>query len=495
MCLASFTTWSVMKNRLIFYTIFFVVAAALVAALFATGIQSSTGGKGERPRTGSIKWSPCPDGWATPPDSPGIVCGTLSVPTQRSTNRQSGDVVKLAIAKLPATGKKLGSLILVSGGPGFPGLSIPLARSDAVKKLRENFDIVRYDPRGVGRSEPMIVCSTDEKVISDSRAWMRSCLAMTRKSFMANLSTLDAVDDLDDLRSALGDRKITLVAYSYGTMVAQLYAGRYPRNVRAMVLDGVVDLSENASTTVVNQYRGFNLAFNRFAQYCATVAGCPLPASAAGALEAYRSILSKAASGEIRGPNNARLSPREIHDATLFALYSDETWSALAGVLIELNTLSVGNEALQMLKTASLLSQGDEMKAAAIISCADNGPGTGTPSRDVLENTFSTALKNDAEPLGPADCSGWPYAARVTASMPIRDASLPQLLFVSQTGDPTTPYGSAVKMSAAFESPLITREGIGHTFVLSAGFACADEKVVRYLVEPGKAVNDAYCSA
>ncbi|WP_323123775.1 alpha/beta hydrolase [Burkholderia alba] len=440
----------------------------------------------------AVSWGACSDAWHLSSTELDRVCGTLNVPMQRMRQQQAGEVVKLAMTKLPATDHKMGSLILVSGGPGIPGVGLSLAQSAETSKLRKHFDIIAYDPRGVGQSEPKIRCTTDPKIGPYSSEWLRSCTTMTKESFISHLSTLDAVDDLEGIRVALGEEKITLLAYSYGTAVAQLYAEHYPQNVRAMVLDGVVDLSENYAAWRVNQSRGINLAFYRFARYCAGIAGCPLTKSPVEALDAYRTLLSRASTGAIRKPDGQPVSADQIHGYTQSALFWDRNWPELARTLTELRQLKVSVQTAELLDTPQFYKQ-DEAKASLVITCSDYGPLPNVAPESILRGTFVTISEEATAELADRTCAGWPFGARMTAATPSRDKRLPSLLFVAQTGDPTTPYGNAVKMSAAFGSPLLVREGNGHTFVLAEGFRCIDDKVVNYLLEPTKPVSDAYC--
>ncbi|WP_084032775.1 alpha/beta hydrolase [Chelativorans sp. J32] len=473
-----------MKNCTYSYiaTILIISSTALLPGAYA----------GESPPTAvrSIAWSECPADWFPEAASQDVVCGTLDVPMQRYGNQRSRESVRLALSKLPATGEAKGSVILVAGGPGQSGLDFSLTQSDAMTRLRASFDIIGYDPRGIGRSEPKIVCNTKPDVPSYSRQSMEACLTSMDKAFLAELSTLDAVDDLNDIRAALGDEKITLVAYSYGTMVAQLYAERYPFYVRAMVLDGVVDLSENYATMFTNQLRGFNLSFYRFAQYCANTGNCPLSASPADATATYRSILASAERGDILRSDGTTVTAAEIYTYTMSALYSEANWSELAQFLSQLGDGSVIDETAEELMDS--LGAEEATKAQMVITCADYGRLSSTPALPFLAGTFA-ALEDDPDPSNDDPCSAWPFEAQFTPHIPRRDKSLPPLLFVSQTGDPTTPYGNAVKMSAAFESPLITRDGNGHSFVLIEDVPCVDDKVVDYIRYPNIPLGDLYC--
>lgn len=257
-------------------------------------------------QSGTVQWQPCTnsqfDNWFEDEPPEALLCSYVDAPLTYSVDAKA-DKVRLALTRLPATGVKKGSVVVISGGPGLPGINPFMSDDDTVAKLTQSYDIVGYDPRGVGQSTPKISCGVpgrerpviDEHDISASEAQARktlaACIKHTGLETLKHMGSDDAVNDLNVIRAALGEPVLTAVAYSYGTQIAALYAERFPQQTRALVLDGVVDLSEDDFTQQLNQARGYQQTFQRFAAFCAKHPDCPLPGDEAGAVEAFHGIL------------------------------------------------------------------------------------------------------------------------------------------------------------------------------------------------------------
>ncbi|SQI39970.1 Tripeptidyl aminopeptidase precursor [Serratia plymuthica] len=219
--------------------------------------------------------------------------------------------VKLAVTRLPATGEKQGSVLSIPGGPGLPGIQVPIE----TEELNESFDIIGYDPRGVGQSRPKITCSTQPDNNADnaenalntteaekvSRTWLEGCINRTTLNVLKHLGTDEAVNDVDIIRAALGEDKLNAIAFSYGTQVAALYAERFPKNIRALVFDGVMDISDDAFSSDYKQALSFQRSFERFAAYCEEEQQCPL--TKADATANYHSLLEKVDNLALRDEN------------------------------------------------------------------------------------------------------------------------------------------------------------------------------------------------
>ena len=154
--------------------------------------------------------------------------------------------VKLALTRQRAPNSH-GALLFIAGGPGQAGISPPVSKNAATQPLLRAYDIIGYSPRGVAPSLPTIACPAPEESgqVYESKVFVESCIQHMGADTLKYMSTRDAVEDVESIRRALGNERLNLVSYSYGTKVAALYAQRYPAHVRSVVLDGVVDLAED----------------------------------------------------------------------------------------------------------------------------------------------------------------------------------------------------------------------------------------------------------
>ncbi|WP_414942637.1 alpha/beta fold hydrolase [Amycolatopsis sp. cmx-11-51] len=213
-------------------------------------------------------------------------CARLTVPLDYRDPK--GKTIQVAVLRLPAQGdpgQRIGSLVLNPGGPGGSGMTQATTFSTAFAKspLLQRFDLVGFDPRGVGSSTPAISCFTDQErdrgedqttLLASSGKWSeddtrrlaeRCAQGSGGKEILAAVGTRNAARDMDILRSALGDEKLTYAGQSYGTRLGAVYAEMFPKNVRALVLDGVVDPTLENPPRRLTQQTGFQQNFEKLA--------------------------------------------------------------------------------------------------------------------------------------------------------------------------------------------------------------------------------------
>lgn len=465
-------------------------------------------------QAGSIQWESCLNSkfhsWFNgSPPSPQLRCGSLEVPLQykngTSIEEYSTDkTVRLALTLLPAKGVRKGSLVVISGGPGMPGINPWMDTDWPVTDLRESWDLVGYDPRGVGQSTPKINCTVPENAPAavtsqeqEARNVLKACIANTGVEVLKHIGTDEAVSDVDRIRQALGDSKLTAVAYSYGTQVAALYAERFPSTTRAMVLDGVVDLEEakDDATMQRNQARGYQKTFERFAVWCAETGSCPLSSDKMLATQQYRNLLSQLHAQPLYGAEGRQISSNDLISLTTSLLLWRSSWPSLATAVRQLSTGIVSKEVSGLLGYSASFGDTD---ALSVITCADQSVREFRQSdirrqRQLIREAF-VATNYQPQELASLDlCGLWPWKNNVHAKRPAHIPHLPQLLFVAQRHDPTTPWHNARTMATLFSSPLLTREGDGHTLALQGANLCVDKTVVDYLINPDKKRNDSVC--
>jgi pimeloyl-ACP methyl ester carboxylesterase len=233
----------------------------------------------------------------------------LSVPVDYS--KPDGDVAQIAMIRFKATGQKVGSLVVNPGGPGESGVEAAASMAPTLpQSVRERFDLVGFDPRGVANSTPAAWCNSDEDndklradptveytqegvdhIEKENKEFVQRCVDKMGKEFLANLGTANVAKDLEAIRTGLGDDKLTYLGYSYGTRIGGCYAEAYPDKVRAMILDGADRPNADPIEEDIRQDAAFQKAFDDYAADCAKDPTCPLGTDPAKAVDVYKSLV------------------------------------------------------------------------------------------------------------------------------------------------------------------------------------------------------------
>ncbi|GAA2839025.1 hypothetical protein GCM10020220_029960 [Nonomuraea rubra] len=284
-----------------------------MATLLAATTSCGAGGTGtgeEAPGAGGkggITWEPCEE-------EPAVECGRLAVPIDWS--KPDGPKVDLALARRKATdpSARIGSLLINPGGPGNSGVNGMFRPAGFSAEVQRHFDIVGYDPRGVARSgsvtcsasvynempSPIMTSQDDyDKWISFNKRLHADCRKRTGPLY-DHLDSLNVARDMDAIRAALGDDKLTSYGVSYGTLAQQMYAELFPDRIRAMVLDGSMDHSLDAKAFQVSEAAAVQDGFDEFVAWCERDTGCVLHGRDVRAL--WQGLLEKASRGELYWP-------------------------------------------------------------------------------------------------------------------------------------------------------------------------------------------------
>lgn len=468
-----------------------VVLLALAVVAAAVGIVD-----GPTPRSAgaapAISWRSCSGG----------ECGTLAVPLDPA--KPGGRRIRLALFRSEATSARArkGVLLINPGGPGASGIDATRYLSSVLpRRVRRAFDLVGWDPRGTGASTAVDCGSRLDYLFAPDTApddaseraalerasarFARTC-AQRSGALLDHVSSQDTVGDMERIRVALGERRISFLGYSYGTLLGSLYASRYPTRVRAMVLDGAVDPTVPPEASLIQQAQGFDAGLARFFAWCDGRRTCGFGDGASAA--AYGRLRDRIDATPIRA-DGRRFGPTQMDLGVASFLYSGE-----AGY----RTLAEGLDALGDDDPTIILAASDDYVgrrdrgrydpswgAFVAISCLD-GPrlGTTTDLEAVSARAAAAAPEFGASSVGlGTPCATWPTEPVFPVPAAIRAPDAPPLIVIGTRNDPVTPLIWAEGLAAQLGvGRLVVAPGAQHTGY-PQGDDCLDPIVEDYLVD------------
>lgn len=437
----------------------------------------------------------------------GFQCGSVQVPLDY--RRPGGHRIMLAVIRLPATGHRKGSLVINPGGPG--GSGVAFVRGSALQfgaDLRQNFDMVGFDPRGVGASRPAVRCvsarmldkffATDTSpddaaemnaLVGISKAWANDC-GSRLPALLPYVGTDNAARDIDVLRAALGDRGLTYYGASYGTYLGAYYANEFPKNVRAVVLDGAIDPRLSAADINIEQAKGFDTAMRAFATDCVKQPGCPLGnGSVDSALQRTAEFFAQTDKRPLKSTTG---DGRQVDEplaelGVAAALYSKQTWPVLRAALKSAidqgdgtTLLRLGDFLVERNKDGTYDNQ---TEANMAINCVDKPYDRTLPAweKQAAQAKQAAPLFGQFVVWGTLPCGYWPVQDKQQPTALPANGSKP-IVVVGTTRDPATPYKWAQGLASQFSSGvLLSLDGDGHTAYLQ-GNPCITSAVDRYLI-------------
>lgn len=458
-----------------------------------------------------LVWEPCHDG---------MQCTTASAPMDWE-NPGAGDL-DLALVRKQAGGDPIGSLLVNPGGPGVSGYDFIVDSVDYATdaRLQANFDVVGFDPRGVGRSTA-VAClepaGKDEYLYGvaendrGSDAWIAeitesaeafgSACAENTGDALEFIDTISAARDLDLLRAILGDTKLNYLGYSYGTFLGATYAELYPEKTGRLVLDGAIDPSSSIYEVNETQARGFESALAAYLDDCIGSQDCPFTGSTEEGLSTIGALLASVDETPIRNTDGRMLGSSSLLTAIVYPLYvpAGGAWPQLSEMFA-----SVMNGSAEYAFFFADAYNGREedgtyadnsTEAFTAYNCRDY-----TYDADPAKMAAEAARLVEAAPVigpyfsyGDIGCAAWPYPEGAERGEIHAEGAAP-ILVIGTTNDPATPYIWAKALADQLESgTLVTYEGEGHT-AYNKGSDCVNDIVDDYLVDGVVPAADPQCS-
>jgi pimeloyl-ACP methyl ester carboxylesterase len=455
----------------------------------------------------TLIWSSC---------GSGMQCTTADAPMNWEDPAQ--ETIELALVRQPATGDRKGSLLINPGGPGGSGYDFVLDSVDYAtsQRLQQSFDIVGFDPRGVGRSSA-VGCG-DADFIDDynygivpgeygSDEWLQAardlgaafgeaCLAGTG-ALLQYIDTISAARDLDLLRAILGDAKLNFLGYSYGTFLGATYADLYPEKTGRLVLDGALDPGTTDFDVTATQAIGFENAMRAYLEECLEREECPFRGDVDGSMEQVGRLLESLQASPLPASDGRELGAGTMFISIILPLYNQQNWPYLDQLFTEVMS---GDTDTAFLLADSYNGRNPDgsyadnsTEAFIAINCLDY---VGDYSTETLR-AQAAELAELAPVFGPrmsygVSCAEWPFPP-TRVREPIVAAGSADILVLGTTNDPATPYVWAQALAEQLENGhLITYNGEGHT-AYNKSNDCVNDAVDDFFIDGTVPESDPDC--
>ncbi|MDI9835962.1 alpha/beta hydrolase [Streptomyces sp. KAU_LT] len=486
-----------------------VVLAGTLTAVPASASASHSANTALATAAAKVTWKKCGTD-----DTPTLQCGSIKVPLDYA--KPHGKQIKLALSRVPHTARKSqGPLLVNPGGPGGSGLGLAeFVASSLPAEVAAQYDVIGFDPRGVGESEPAIDCrpghfdpvrpdavpstpALEKANLERTKAFAKAC-GTKYAAVLPYIDTVSAVKDMDSIRKGLGASKINYFGYSYGTYLGAVYAKLFPERVRRLVLDSIVDPTGVWYEDNIQQDYAFDKRHKAFTAWVAKYDSTYKLGTSAKKIEAkwyaMRAALAKK-------PAGGKVGASELEDIFIPGGYYNGYWPTLA------KTFSAY---VNKHDTAALVTAYDNI--AAIDASGDNGYSVyaavqcrdASWPRDWKQWRKDTWAVHEKAPFMAwnnawynAPCAFWP--TKTLKPVNVSNSKLPPVLLFQATDDAATPYQGGVTMHRLLKnSSLVVEQGGGNHGITLSGNACLDKHLATYLtngkVPHGKGVADAVCA-
>ncbi|WP_405450789.1 alpha/beta hydrolase [Streptomyces erythrochromogenes] len=477
------------------------VAAALASPVTAAPASPAPAAAGAQ---AALRWSGC----ATP-RYPTLQCASLKVPLDH--DRPADRTIMLALTRVPHTAKtSQGPLLVNPGGPGGSGRALAgFVASALPKDVAAQYDVIGFDPRGVGKSEPALDCAsghfspvrpdsvpqdaaTEQANLDRVRAFAESCGAK-HADVLPHIGTVSAARDIEVLRTALGADRISYFGYSYGTYLGAVYAKLHPGRVHRLVLDSVVDPTGVWYQDNLSQDLAFDARHKAFLAWVARHDATYRLGTDPAAVEARWYAMRQALRG---APAGGKVGPSELEDTYMPGGYYNGYWPSLAEAFAAFAVKKDSKPLVAAYERFGAVepSAGNSYSVYTAVQCRDSAwPRDWNEWRADMWRTHTKApfmTWNNAWYNAP--CAFWP--TEPLRAPDVTNADLPPALLLQATDDAATPFDGAVSMREKLSgAALVVEEGGGNHGIALSGNKCLDEKVAAYL-RTGQAA-DASCPA
>lgn len=465
----------------------------------------------EHYQPGRITWQPCPENVT-------LECGTLTLPVDY--RKPKGETFDMAVIRAAAIerGQHIGVLVTAPGGPGQSGVDTVLGaiqlQAPIIERLRERFDVVSFDPRGVARSHP-VTCQLepagqptdlDDAALAAffddfSRRVAAACLDQNGP-FVLSMSTNNIARDVDMLRRALDEKQITIFGGSYGTVTGVVYASLFPKRVRALVLDGGVtpDFDDYWLETILEQSASLEIALHHVDQLCQRDPACAL--RDVGVVAALDTVVARLQAEPVMSPEGGTFTGSDAQSVIATLLYNEQRFPLIIDALT--NALAGDyTRFVQLLPTTRSLIRlaldTATFDAYDIITCNDTSThrfAAETLPVDAASTSLTQHFFGRFYLAGEvARCAAWPSADPPMIENVRRQVSTPILLIGNQF-DPATPLNWTRRLAGALgmEHHLVRYQGGGHV-AGTKNIACIDDIVLPYVFDLKLPTKGSTCPA
>jgi pimeloyl-ACP methyl ester carboxylesterase len=449
-----------------------------------------------------------------------LFCADIEVPLNWD-DPQSEPITIATVYRAADKKNNSGFILFNPGGPGSSGYDWVKESSQflGTKQLRENFNILGFDPRGVGRSSA-VKCLTDSEYdeflygvtgyelgsdedIAAARSAIREfsakCLENTGE-LLGHVDTVSAAKDMDLIRAVIGEEKLNFLGYSYGSFLGTTYATLFPDRVGQFVLDGAIDPTVSDEEQTLVQLQAFEKSLRAFLEECEQYRDCPFTGFVEGDLRTIKQFLLELETNPLPTSSGRELTIWAAVTGLIMPLYSESFWPFLATAFDQALNDNRGD---MLLVLADQYNDRDEsgkygtnlIAANYAINCLDARSSN---------NIFSMQRQNkaliEAAPtlgrywqFGALRCENWPFSMKPQPDSYSAEGA-PTILVIGTTGDPATPYSQAQSLAGNILSNafLLTYNGEGHT-IYGQQVACVDNTVDRFFLTGELPSKDPNC--
>ncbi len=433
-----------------------------------------------------------------------IECAEIEVPL--SYDAPQDQSITLSLNRRSVEGAQ-GNLLINPGGPGGSGLDMVTGSVQTMlsNDLQRAYNIIGFDPRGVGQSTP-VTCQTDEETDEgrqeNLKAWepadrdeleagvedyAQDC-AQNTGDLLGHVDTVSAAKDMDIIRAVLGDTQLDYLGYSYGTFLGATYADLFPSKVGRFVLDGAMDPTATAQQLTLAQAEGFEGEIDAWLQSCLESVNCPFAGTLDEAKTQLQDFFAEIEEQPLTSSDGRTVPIIDFINGFILPLYDDVNWPYLTDAMAS----AMQGDVDQILYFSDLAADrqdngsyaSNSTAAFTAINCLDRPMDASEASMEADAQELLAASPTIGKYLAYGDitCDKWSYEA--TGQPETLDAAgSNDILVVGTTGDPATPYAWSQSLAEQLESAtLLTYEGHGHT-AYGRSNQCITDAVDGYLID------------